>query len=395
MRPLDGIRVVDISRAASGPYCTMMLADMGAEVIKVEPPEGDESRRWDDALPGDLSAYFFTLNRGKKGVVIDIKKRQGLEMLKELIIKADVFVENFRPGVAEEMGLGFDELSFLNSRLVYCSISAFGPRGPWRNKPGYDIIGQAVGGTASITGEKGGRMIKSGAPIADFGAGMIAAYGIILALYARDRTGQGQKVETSLLESQLALIVHYLTKYWLDGKPMKPMGNDHAQLVPYQSFETKDLPLIVGVGSEKMWARLCKAIGRPELTDDPRFATNVKRVENRQELIPELEKIFRTRTRSEWMQILDEADVPNAPIQNFEDLRDHPQLMANDMISYLYCPDAGPVAMPSPPVRLSTTPARIADPAPSLGQHTEEVLRHVLGYDWEKIWKLKAEGVIA
>ncbi len=393
MRPLEGILVVDLTRALAGPYCTMMLADFGARVVKIESPEGgDDTRGWGPPFVGGESAYFLSVNRNKESVTLNLKHPKGREVLHRLLERADVLVENFRPGVMDRLGLGYRELHERYPRLVYCSISGFGQDGPYREKPAYDLILQGMGGIMGITGEEEGPPVKVGVAVADIAAGMFAAYGILVALWARERTGRGQFVDAALLDGQVAWLTYAAANYFATGQNPRRMGSAHPNLVPYQAFRTRDGYLNVAVGSEAIWQRFCEVVA-PELRDDPRFATNPDRVRNRSELIPLLEARFRERTTAEWRELLDRAGVPNGPIYLISEVFSDPQTLHRQMKVTIPHPTAGEVTVTGVPVKLSETPGEVHRPPPLLGQHTEAVLRE-LGYTSEEVDALRREGAI-
>lgn len=393
--PLAGIRVLDLTRVLAGPYCTMFLGDLGADIVKVEEPGvGDDTRLWGPPFVGGESAYFLCINRNKKSLSLNLKSEQGVELLRQLAARADVLVENFRPGTMERLGLGDQELRAVNSQLIYASLSGFGADGPMKDWPGYDLIIQAWGGLMSITGMPDSGPTKVGVAIIDIVAGLMLGKAIVAALFARERTGIGQKIETSLLEAEVACLINTGSNYLIGGSVPGRWGNAHPNIVPYQSFETKDGYLVVGVASEAIWRRLCGAIGRPELTDDPRFAKNPKRVENREELIRILASAFRDRDTAIWMDLLGQASVPCAPVQTIDQVFNAPQVKHREMVTEVEHPTAGRIRMAGLPVKLSATPAAIRLPPPLLGQHTAEVLETWLGLDTNAIDQLKKDGVV-
>jgi crotonobetainyl-CoA:carnitine CoA-transferase CaiB-like acyl-CoA transferase len=393
MRPLEGLLVVDLTRALAGPYCTMMLADLGARVVKIESPEGgDDTRGWGPPFLGGESAYFLSVNRNKESVTLNLKHPEGIQVLHRLLGRADVLVENFRPGVMDRLGLGYRELHGRYPRLVYCSISGFGQDGPYREKPAYDLILQGMGGIMGITGEEDGPPVKVGVAIADIAAGMFAAYGILAALWARERTGRGQLVDVALLDGQVAWLTYAAANYFATGEDPKRMGSAHPNLAPYQAFRTRDGYLNVAVGSEAIWQRFCEVVD-PSLRDDPRFRTNADRVRNRAALTPLLEARFREKTTAQWRDLLDQAGVPNGPIYRISEVFRDPQTLHRQMKVTLAHPTAGEVTVTGVPVKLSDTPGDVRTPPPLLGQHTEAVLAE-LGYRPEEVARLRAEGAI-
>ncbi|MEE8075573.1 MAG: CoA transferase [Candidatus Binatia bacterium] len=393
--PLDGIRVLDLTRVLAGPYCTMFLGDLGAEVVKIEHPEvGDDTRVWGPPFVEGESAYFLSINRNKKSLSLDLKSDQGTELVRRLAEGADVLVENFRPGTMERFGLGEEGLRKANPRLIYASLSAFGADGPMRDWPGYDLIVQAWGGLMSITGMPEGEPTKVGVAILDIVAGLMLGKAIVAALFARERSGIGQKIETSLLEAEVACLINVGSNYLLGGEIPGRWGNAHPSIVPYQSFRTRDGFLVLGVASEGIWHRFCHAIERPELADDARFAKNPQRVEHRAELIGLLTDLFLERDTQAWITLLSNAGIPCAPVQTIDQVFSSPQVRHREMLVEVEHPAAGIIPMAGLPVKLSATPASIRIAPPLLGQHSEEVLQTWLGMDGDDIAKLKSKGVI-
>lgn len=392
---LDGIRVLDLTRALAGPYCTMFLGDMGAEIAKVEQPGvGDDSRGWGPPFIGQESAYFLAINRNKKSLAIDIKSNRGAELVRRLACKADVLIENFRPGTMDRLSLGEAELRTLNPRLIYASLSGFGSDGPMKDWPGYDLIIQAWGGFMSITGRPDGEPTKVAVAIIDIVAGLMLGKAITAALFARERTGVGQRIDSSLLEAEVACLIPYGSDYLASGKVPGRNGNAHPNIVPYQSFNTADGYMVVGAASEGNWQRLCKAIGKSELADDPRFANNGQRVAHRQELIAILTDVFLQRDTASWIRLLSEAGIPCAPVQTIDQVFRDPQVLHRDMLLEIEHPAAGKVRMAGMPVKFSGTPASLRLPPPMLGQHSEEILNTWLAMRREEIAELKRKRVI-
>ena len=392
---LTGIRVLDLTRVLAGPYCTMFLGDLGAEVVKVEQPgTGDDTRGWGPPFVGGESAYFLCVNRNKKSLTLDLKSAEGIELLRRLARTADVLIENFRPGTMEGWGCGEEELRVLNPRLIYASLSGFGADGPMSGVPGYDLIVQAWGGLMSITGMPAGEPTKVGVAIIDLVAGLMLGKSIAAALYAREKLGVGQKIDTSLLEAAVACLINVGSNYLVDGKIPGRWGNAHPSIVPYQSFSTTDGYLVVGVASEGIWRRFCGAIGKVELAEDARFAKNSDRVENRETLIAILSKIFLSRRSDQWIAVLNKARVPCAPVQTLDQVFSAPQVVQREMLVAVDHPTAGTVRMAGIPVKLSATPASIRLPPPLLGQHTEAVLSAWLGMKKEQIEELKRKNVV-
>ncbi|MGC7099452.1 CaiB/BaiF CoA transferase family protein [Amycolatopsis lurida] len=384
MRPLDGLRVVDLSRILAGPYCTQYLGEMGAEVIKVEPPgHGDDTRNWGPPFVGDTdeAVYFLAANRNKRGIVLDLKSERGQEAVRRLVARADVLVENFRPGTLERWGLGYDRLSELNPRLIHVSITGFGQTGPYRDRPGYDLIAQGMGGVMGLTGEADGPPAKVGLPVADLNAGTWAIIGVLMALQARHSTGRGQYLDVSLMDAQLAWHTYAAGAYFYDAKRPERMGSAHPSIVPYQAYPTADGWLNVAVGSEKLWRAFRELLGLP---DEPRFATNALRAEHRDELNELIFAVMRTRPSAEWLKKFDDVSIPAGPINTIDEVYEDPWAEDREQIVRLPHPSVGTYYGTGFPVKASETPARPSSAPPTLGQHTAEVLAE-LGYSAEEI----------
>jgi formyl-CoA transferase len=397
MLSLEGIRVLDLTRALAGPYCTMMLGDLGADVIKVERPGyGDESRGWGPPFVGEPygpypgeSAYFISTNRNKRSIAINLKEPKGQEIIHKLIARSDVLVENFRTGVLDGMGLGYDDLSTVNPRLIYCSISGYGRTGPYADRPGYDFVIQAEGGFMGITGPEEGPPYRVGVPIIDITAGMFSATAILAALRARDITGGGQHIDLSLLDTQVALLANVASNYLVGGSPPRRLGNAHPNITPYEAFHARDRWFALAAANQRQWAILCDVIGQPELKDDPRFADNGARVQNRTALRELLDAAFQAREADDWLAELREAGLPCGPINAIPEVFAHPQAEARRLVVEADHPTAGAVRFPGFPYKLSQTPATVRRPPPMLGEHTEEVLVRLLGYSTEEIMALQ------
>ena len=393
--PLDGIRVLDLTRVLAGPYCTMFLGDLGAEVVKIEQPGiGDDTRGWGPPFTGGESAYFLCVNRNKKSVTVDLKSQEGVALLRRLAERADVLIENFRPGALRRLGLGEKELRAINPRLIYASLSGFGADGPMSDAPGYDLIVQAWGGLMSITGPADGEPSKVGVAIIDLVAGLMLGKSIAAALFAREKLGVGQKIDTSLLEAEVACLINVGSNYLVQGNIPRRWGNAHPSIVPYQSFKTADGYLVIGVASEGIWRRFCEAVGRTEWAEDPRFEKNSARVENRFLLIGLVAEMFLTRSTDQWLKLLNKAEVPCAPVQTVDQVFKAPQVLHRDMLVEVEHPTAGTVRMAGIPVKFSATPASIRLAPPLLGQHTEEILASWLGMNEKEISELKEKSVI-
>jgi crotonobetainyl-CoA:carnitine CoA-transferase CaiB-like acyl-CoA transferase len=396
--PLAGIRVVDLSTVLAGPYATMVLGDLGADVVKVEPPDGDATRGWGPPWVGEAetrtAAYFLAVNRNKRAIGIDLKAAGGADVLRRLLADADVLVDNFRPGTLDRLGFGDDELRALNPRLVHMAISGYGTTGPAAERPGYDFVIQAVGGLMSITGDAdadGGRPTKVGVAISDIVTGLFATIGILAALMARD--GTGQRVDLSLLGSTLAVLVNQAQNAFVTGEAPGRRGNAHPNIVPYETFETADGVLVVAVGSERQWPRFCEAVGLPELATDPRFATNGDRVDHRTELRPLIADRLVRRSTAEWAAALEAAEVPYGPIADVRKAFDSPEAVELGMSVEVEHPALGVLRQVGIPIRFESTPGAIRTPPPLLGEHTDEVLGEI-GYDAAAIAELRGRGVV-
>jgi formyl-CoA transferase len=390
--PLAGIRVVELASYVTGPYAAALLADMGARVVKIEEPgQGDPFRGWGR---GGYSPTFRSVNRGKRSLGLDLRSPDGLAVALELVDAADVLVENLRPGALDRLGLGESAVRARNPRLVYCSISGFGESGPEAHRGGYDLIVQGESGVMDLTGFPDGPPVKVGNSIADLAAGTMAAHGIVLALFARERTGAGQKVEIAMLEVMAALLTYQGQGYLTTGVTPRRKGNQHPSIVPYEVFEAADAYLTVGVANNSLWGRFCQAIGHAELASDARFDTEAKRVQQREVLVPLLARIFRTAPAAEWLGRLERAGVPAGKIKSVGEALESEHLRARGAIVTVTHPTAGPMRMVGPPIRLHGTPAEVAGPAPLLGQHTDEVLTKLLGYSPEAVAQLRAAGVV-
>jgi formyl-CoA transferase len=393
--PLADIRVLDLTRVLAGPYCTMYLGDLGAEVVKVEQPGvGDDTRGWGPPFAGGESAYFLCVNRNKKSITIDLKSADGIALVRQLADRADVLIENFRPGAMDRLGLGEKDLRATNPRLIYASLSGFGADGPMADIPGYDLIVQAWGGLMSVTGTAESGPLKVGVAIIDLVAGLMLGKAIVAALYAREKIGVGQKIDTSLLEAEVAALINAGSNYLVSGKVPGRWGNAHPTIVPYQSFQTSDSFLVLGAASEGIWQRLCPALGRADLANDSRFAKNADRVENRDELIAILAEIFRARTTAEWIAALNRAEVPCAPIQTIDQVFAAPQVQHRNMLVEIDHPTAGRLKMAGIPVKFSATPASVRLPPPLLGEHSLDVLGNWLGMTAAQTEELQRKKIV-
>ncbi|HEY5223936.1 MAG TPA: CaiB/BaiF CoA-transferase family protein [Microbacteriaceae bacterium] len=391
---LQDLLVVDLTRILSGPFATMTLADLGADVIKIEQPgTGDDTRQWGPPFQGDQAAYFLAVNRNKRSLAVDLKSSKGREVVWKLAMRADVVVENFRPGTAARLGFGFDELSQANPGLVYASISGYGQTGPDAARAGYDAIAQARSGIMSVTGESDGPPVRVGVSSADLAAGMWATIGILAALHEKQRTGHGQWVDISLLDGSVAWLTYVSSGYFANGNVPQRYGSAHPTIAPYQAFASSDGYVMVAVGNDGLWNRFTSAIGRNDLASDERFLTNALRVGNRAVLIPLLEQILVTRTTGEWVDALNEFGVPVGPIQTVDQALADPQVLSRGMVAEMQHPTAGTINAVNCPIRLTRTPAAVKSAPPLLGQHTHEVLAE-LGFDLGEITALYEAGAV-
>jgi crotonobetainyl-CoA:carnitine CoA-transferase CaiB-like acyl-CoA transferase len=391
--PLRGIRVVDVTTSLAGPYCTEVLAGLGADVVKIEPPRGgDEARTWGPPWWDGESTLFLTVNAGKRSVCVDL--RRGRDVMLRLVDRADVFVQSLRPGLADERGLGAEPLRERNPRLVYCSIRSFGPTGPWRDRPGYDPLAQAAGGIVSVTGEPGRDGVRAGVSIADQGTGMWAALGILAALHEREQTGAGREVDVSLYETALGFMAYHLTGFFGSGAVPSGRGTAFPSIVPYQAFAAQDGRLMVAAGNDRLFASLAVALGLPQLADDPRFATNADRVANREDLVPQLAERFASEPRAHWLAVLGEANVPAAPVQDVSDVAAAEQTEALEILQDLPHPALPGLRIPAFPLSVDGVRVRHTSAPPELGADTAGVLAE-LGYSAEEIERLAADGVVA
>ena len=392
---LDGLLVLDFTRVLSGPYCTMQLADMGARVIKIEQPgSGDDTRAWGPPFVNGESAYFLSINRNKQSLTLDLKHPRAGEVLAPLLAKADVVVENFRPGTMERLGLGYEQLASRYPRLVYCSISGFGQTGPRRREAGYDAVVQAEGGLMSITGSADGQAYRLGVAISDIVSGMFAAQGVAFALLARERTGKGQLVDIAMLDSTVALLTYQAANYFATGVVPGRLGNRHPTIVPYETFDAADGEFVIAVGNDDQWRRLCTVMGKPELGTDERFATNRTRVAGYDGLRPLLAETLSHRTRAEWVEALRAAGVPCGSVRDVGEVLADPHLEAREMVRSLEHAVAGAIRVTGVPVRLSDTPGDVRTPPPLLGEHTREILARDAGLSAAVIDELVASGVV-
>ncbi|MBD8067925.1 CaiB/BaiF CoA transferase family protein [Bacillus sp. PS06] len=392
MLPLEGIKIIDLTRILSGPYCTMTLADMGAEVIKIESPSGDDTRKWGPPFINEESAYYTSINRNKKSIVLNLKEEKGKEILLELVKNADVVVENFRPGTINRLGIGYETLKATNPRIILCSISGFGQTGSYAHKPGYDVLAQGMGGLMSVTGEKGKAPVKAGYSLADIGSGMWAAFGILTALWERERSNTGQWIDASLLDTMISWQTYLAGNYFATNEDPEPLGAAHPNIVPYQVFEASDGYFILAVGNDKLWEAFVDTVNIEEFRDE-KFATNSKRLEHRELLISMLDELFKKKTVQEWVTLIENARIPCGPVNKFSDVLTDPHVLEREMVIEMTPQTGQPVKMLGIPVKLSRTPGKARSLPPRLGEHTEIILKE-LGYNIGEIDQLSKNGVI-
>lgn len=394
MLALDDVTVLDLSHALAGPFASTMLGDYGAEIIKIEPLDGEIARVWGPPFYGDEAAYFVNLNRNKKSLALDLKHPEGRALFYRLLDRADVVLENLRVGTVAKLGIDYARVRERQPRIVYCSISGFGQDGPYRDRAALDLVVQAESGMISITGEPGGTGVRAGVSIADITAGMYAAFGILAALHAREKIGRGQFIDVSMLEGQLGILSGMVGAYLADRIVPGPLGTAYGALLPYQTFHTKTRDIAIGIGSDKLWRTFCPLVGLAQMVDDPRYVTNARRNANRLSLVAALQEAFLTRTYEEWEAVLLPAGIPMGAINTIDQVVDHAQVRARGALVENTHPVAGTIQMTGPPVRMSETPGAVRSPAPLLGEHTDEVLKHHLGMTADEIASLRAAGAI-
>ncbi|MCH7697873.1 MAG: CoA transferase [Chloroflexi bacterium] len=394
--PLEGITILDLTWVLSGPYGAMVLCDLGAEVIKVErPPHGDLARTTGPHING-VSGYFMSINRGKKSISIDLAKEEGKELFLRLVEQADVVMENFTPGAMDKLGLGYEALRARNPRIIYSATSGFGQTGPDRLRPALDVVVQGMGGVMSITGHPGGPPTRPGLSLGDIAAGLFTAVGILAALQERERSGEGQMVDISMLDCQIAILENAFMRYFATGNVPGPIGTRHPLATPFQAFPTKDGYLVLALwgGAENQWEMLCALLGTPELIYDERFATNAARTENHAELEPILNEAMRERPTQEWLEEFTNIGIPCGPLNTIPQAAEHPQVRAREMLVEVEHPVAGTLSLSNTPVRLSRTPGGIKGPSPAIGQHSDELLRELLGIESAELSRLRESDVI-
>ena len=394
-QPLDGVRILDLTRMLTGGYAAMLLGDLGAEVIKIEAPgKGDPLRRMPPHFYKGESAYFLSISRNKKSVTLDLRKDEGREVFHRLVEVSDVVFDNFRPGVLERLGADYDTLKKIKPDIICCSISSYGHTGPLKNGPGFDLVIQALSGMMSYTGEPGRVPVRMGAPMGDLAGSLFAVFAVSAALYAREKTGRGRFIDLSLLDCLISLHTYVSEYYWLGGQLPQLIGSGHMSVVPYRAYRTRDGFLTVAIFVEKFWAGLCNVIGRPELGRDERYDSTAKRLERRAEVDAVLEEVFPLKTTEEWMKLLEAEGVPAAPVLTIDKVFEHPQVLERGMVVEVEHPAGGVIKMIGNPVRQPEVDEQPLAPTPRLGQHTDEVLRRLLNYDEERLSRLRSEGVI-
>ena len=397
MKALEGVRVLDLTRALAGPYCSMMLGDYGADVVKIElPGAGDDTRKWGPPFIGEESAYFLSVNRNKRSITLNLRHPSGKQLFMDMAKDAEVVLENFTPGVVDRLGIDYQSVKAINPGVVYCSISGFGQTGPYRNKSAYDQVMQGMGGIMSLTGEPGGPPTKMGIALTDIGAGMMGAYAIMTALFHRERqqSGVGQYIDIAMLDLQVAWLTYMGGYYFATGENPEKVGAAHPTLVPYEAFMCQGGQYInIAVGSERLWERFCKAMGREDLHDHPDYAQNGDRVRNRSKLVPLLQEEFRKKPATEWVKILEEGGVPCGPINQLSDVFTDPQVLHRGMLTEVPHTSLGKMQVTGIPIKFSETQGSIERPAPVLGEHTSEVILE-MGYSEDDIARLRDEGAI-
>ncbi len=392
--PLEGIKVLDLTRVLAGPYATMILSDLGADVIKIEQPEiGDESRNF-GPFKNSFSLYFMSVNRGKRSITLDLKTDRGKDIFKQLVKQSDILVENFRPGTMKKLGLDYETLAAEHPALIYAACSGFGQTGPFAEKGAYDMIIQGMGGIISITGEPDGPPVRVGTSISDITAALFTTIGILSALHNRNSTRKGQLVDVAMLDSLVAVLENAIVRYFATDEIPQPLGSRHPAITPFEAFESADGHIIIAIGNDTLWAKFCEHVGQKNLISDARFSTNVERTANHSELFPILSEIMRQRTTDEWIDALENIGVPCGPINTIDKVVNHPQVQARDMIAHVIHQMTGAVEVPGLPIKLSDTPGDVDIPAPNLGEHTVEILTDVLKMSTDEVKQLKQERII-
>ncbi len=391
---LEGIKVLDLTRVLAGPFATMILGDLGAEIIKIEAPNGGDDSRQFGPHVNDESAYFMSINRNKKSITMNLKSPEAKALFIDMVKEADVVVENYRPGTMEKLGLGYEALKEVNPKIIYAAASGFGHSGPYSNRPAYDGVVQAMGGIMSITGEKGGKPTRVGPSIGDITAGLYTAIGVLAAVNYKNITGKGQKVDVAMLDCQVSILENAIARYFVTGESPKPAGNRHSSIIPFEPFDTSDGEIMIAAGNDVLWQKLCVAMKSDALAKDERFKTNPLRAKNYDEIRPLIAEQIVTKTTSEWQRILDEIGVPNGPINNMEGVAKDPQVNFREMLVEVEHPVAGKIKIPGVPIKMSETQGTVKLPAPTLGQHTAEILKSFKNLSEAEIQALAEKGAI-
>ncbi|MDQ0219500.1 CoA transferase [Peribacillus cavernae] len=393
-QPLEDIKVLDLSRVYAGPGGSMILGDLGADVIRIESPKGTDSmREWVPFIEGE-STYYMCANRNKRSITINLKHQDGRKLLLEMIKDADVVLENFKTGTLQRMGIGYEELAKVNPKIILCSVTGYGQTGPFSNDPGFDPVIQAIGGVMNVTGFPEGEPTRVGLPVVDIMTSQFVAISIISAIRLRDNTGKGQHIDISLLDVQISSLANVASSYLNTGSISERIGNDHSYIVPYQVFQCMDRPLMVSAGNDRLYKKLCEGLGHPELAEDERYVTNNKRIEHRKELTRKMQDIFYDKTADEWFKLFSDTGVPSGPVNNIEQVFNHPQVKAREAVEEVSHPTLGKIKMVKSPIRFSGLEIQTKKHPPLLGEHTDEFLEKELGLDKAEITRLKEEGVI-
>lgn len=392
--PLQGIRVLDLSQMLAGPFGSMLMGDLGAEIVKVETMQGDETRRTPPYFYGGDSAYFWSVNRNKKSIAIDLKSPEGLGVFYELVARSDVVYDNFRPGVLKRLKIDYDSLQVPNPKIICCSISSFGYTGPYSERPGYDLIVQAMSGGMSITGEPGRSPVRAGIPIGDLMGGLLAVHGVLSAYIHREKTGKGQWIEVSLLDGQLYLLTYIAQYFFHSGEIPGPIGSGHQSNVVYQALKTKDISIVVVAHRDHFWGNFCEVLGKPEWGKDPRFNSRAARLQNKEVLIPMIEEILKTRSGDEWLEDLVRVGVPAGPINTMDRILADPHILSREMVVEIDGQAKDTVKTIGNPLKMGETPIKGFSRPPILGEHTQEILANILGYSTEKIESLRKKGSV-
>ncbi len=395
MKPLENVKVLDLTRVLAGPYMTMLMQELGAEIIKVEMPGTGDDARYFGPFKKGKSAYFLSINRGKKSISLNLKSEEGKKILLDLVKKVDVVTENFRPGTMEKLGLSYEKLKEVNPKIIFASTSGFGQTGPDSKKPAYDMLVQAMSGMMSVTGWPDMPPTRVGVSIGDMGAGLFTIIGITSALYHREITGEGQRIDVAMLDCQLSLLENAIVRYGVNGTSPIPTGNQHPTITPFQVFKTKDDYLALSMGNDRMWATFCKTINREDLLDNPDYVTNLKRTENRDKLLPEIIELIKTKTNAEWVKIFEKAKLPHSPVNSIGEIIKHPQVKARNMVVETDDKVGGTIKVAGNPIKMSSIPEEnTRNAVPDIGEHNHEIFKNMLGMTDAEINNLKDKGVI-